>query len=92
MPASQQKAPVIRAESLCELLPQYECIHRIPREPMFAPRLIKPFRASPFRSIFNPSCTQTRPFRSLQSIATKRMAISARGPLLIALTRALGRA
>ena len=37
-----------------------ECVHVIPRPPMFAPGLMKPFRASRFRSSFNPSCRQTR--------------------------------
>ena len=39
---------------------QYECVHVIPRRPTFAPRFMKPFRASRFKSSLNPSCRQTR--------------------------------
>ena len=40
--------------------PQYECVHLIPRPPMFVPRRTNPRRASRFKSSFSPSCKQTR--------------------------------
>ncbi len=42
------------------ILPQYECVHVIPRALMFARAGQNPFRASRLRSSFTPSCKQTR--------------------------------